>query len=251
MNIQAGVQACQPKRAAWTLDHLQSQQAIYLSNCLDASTKVMYQSGFNSYLAFCNLHNFDLKPSPEMLSFFISYMACQSSPTGKTISIQTITSYLSRIAHHLKPFYLIICSIRKHPLVVKTLQGAEKTDGWLISHKLLIEDGHLHLLLTKLGTSNEYDNLLFLAICFTTYHGLMQLGELVVPDNQRVLNFRKLSLRQMVIFIHNDSIHVFKFDLPTHKADCHYHRNSITIQSRCAPLDPVSEIGRASCRERV
>src|SRR5258708_13471749 len=84
MNIQAGVRAHQPKRAAWTLDHVQSQQVIYLSNCLDASTKVMYQSGFNSYLAFCNLHNFDLKPSPEMLSFFISFMACQSGVSGQT-----------------------------------------------------------------------------------------------------------------------------------------------------------------------
>src|SRR5260221_1837074 len=240
MNIQAGVRARQPKRAAWTLDCLRSQWAIYLSNCLDTSTKVSYQSGFNSYLAFCNLHNFDLEPSPETLSFFISYMAHQSGPTRKTISIQTITSYLSRIAHHLEPFYLIIHSIRKHPLVIKTLQGAEKTDGWSISCKLLIEDGHLCLLLTKLGTSNEYDNLLFLTICFTTYHGLMWLGELVVPDNPKMLNFRKLSLRQMVIFIHNDSVHAFKFDLPTHKADCHYHGNSITIQSRHAPLDPVS-----------
>ena len=105
MNLQAGVRARQPKRAAWTLDHLQSQHAIYLSNCLDASTKITYQSGINSYVAFCNLHNFDLDPSPDTLSFFVSFMAHQMGPMGNPISICTITSYLSGIAHHLEPFY--------------------------------------------------------------------------------------------------------------------------------------------------
>src|SRR5260370_13266503 len=198
MNIQAGVRAHQPKRAAWTLDHLQSQQVIYLSNCLDASTKVSYQSGFNSYLAFCNLHNFDLEPSPETLSFFIAFMVRQSGPSGKTLSIRTITSYLSGIAHHLEPFYPIIRSVRKHPLVVKTLQGAEKTDGRSISRKLPIEDEHLRLLIAKLGSSDNFNDCLFLAICFMAYHGLMRLGEIVTPDNPKMLNFRKLSLRRTV-----------------------------------------------------
>src|SRR5258708_4578907 len=241
MNIQAGVQACRPKRAAWTLDHLRSQQAIYLSNCLDASTKVSYQSGFNSYLTFCNLHNFDLEPSPETLSFFIAFMA---RPSGKTLSICTITSYLSGIAHHLEPFYSIIQSVRKHPLVVKTLQGAEKTDGRLISRKLPIEDEHLRLLVTKLGTSTEYDDYLFLAICFTAYHGLMRLGELVVPDNPKLLNFHKLSLHHTVVFTHDQPMHTFKFNLPTHKTDRRYHGNSVVIQSRHPPLDPVSVFSR-------
>ena len=241
MNIQAGVRARQPKRAAWTLDHLQSQRVIYLSNCLDASTKVSYQSGFNLYLAFCNLHNFDLEPSPETLSFFIAFMA---RPSGKTLSICTITSYLSGIAHHLEPFYPIIRSVRKHPLVVKTLQGAEKTDGRSISRKLPIEDEHLRLLVTKLGTSTEYDDHLFLAICFTAYHGLMRLGELVVPDNPKLLNFHKLSLHHTMVFTHDQPMHTFKFNLPTHKTDRRYHGNSVVIQSRHPPLDPVSVFSR-------
>ncbi len=194
----------------------------------------------NFYITFCNLHHLDLKPSPDTLSFFISYMACQTGPSGKTISIQTISSYLSGIAHHLEPFYPSIWSIRKHPLVIKTLQGAEKTDGHSVLQKLPIEDDHLHLLVSKLGSSDNFDDHLFLAICFTAYHGLMRLREIVTPDNPKKLNFRKLSLCCTVEFIHNNSIHAFKFNLPTHKVDWQYHGNLVVIQSRQIPLDPVS-----------
>ncbi len=194
----------------------------------------------NSYITFCNLHHLDLKPLPDTLSFFISYMACQTGPSGKTISIQTISSYLSGIAHHLEPFYPSIWSIRKHPLVIKTLQGAEKTDGHSVLQKLPIEDDHLHLLVSKLGSSDNFDDHLFLAICFTAYHGLMRLREIVTPDNPKKLNFRKLSLCCTLEFIHNNSIHAFKFNLPTHKADWQYHGNSVIIQSRQIPLDPIS-----------
>ncbi len=236
MNLWLGVQACQPKRAAWTLDCLWSQQAIYLSNCLDASTKITYQSGMNSYITFCNLHHLDLEPLPDTLSFFISYMAHQTGPSGKTISIWTISSYLSGIAHHLEPFYPSIRSIRKHPLVIKMIQGAEKTDGHSILWKLLIEDNHLCLLVSKLGSSDDFNDCLFLTICFTAYHGLMRLREIVTPDNPKKLNFHKLSLHHMVEFIHNNSIHAFKFNLPTHKVDWQYHGNSVVIQSRCQDL---------------
>src|SRR5258708_3606682 len=240
MNLQLGVRARQPKRATWTIDHLRSQRAIYLSNCLDTLTKTTYQSGMNSYITFCNTHNLDLDPSPDTLSFFISFMAHQIGPSGKPISIRMITSYLSGIAHHLEPFYPSIRSIRKHLLVVKTLQGAEKTDGRSITRKLPIEDEHLRLLIAKLGSSDNFNDCLFLAICFMAYHGLMRLGEIVTPDNPKMLNFRKLSLRRTVEFIQNNSIRAFKFNLPTHKADRRYHGNSIIIQSRHSPLDPVS-----------
>src|SRR5260221_2470998 len=103
MNLQAGVRVRQPKRAAWTIDHLRSQRAIYLSNCLDAFTKTTYQSGLNSYLAFCSLHNLDIEPSPDTLSFYISFMARPNRPFRQLISIRTITSYLSRIFHHPEP----------------------------------------------------------------------------------------------------------------------------------------------------
>ena len=68
----------------------------------------------------------------------------------------------------------------------------------------------------------------------------MRLGELVVPDNPKLSNFCKLSLCRTVEFIQNDSIQAFKFNLLTHKANHQYHGDSVIIQSRVAPLDPVS-----------
>jgi|SRR5258708_21873126 len=105
--------------------------------------------------------------------------------------------------------------------------------------KLLIEDEHLHLLIAKLGSSDNFNDHLFLTICFMAYHGLMRLGEIVTPNNPKMLNFHKLSLCHTVEFIQNDSIHAFKFNLPTHKADQQYHGNSIIIQSRHSPLNPI------------
>ena len=66
--------------------------------------------------------------------------------------------------------------------------------GQPIVHKLLIEDSHLLTLVNKLSSSSSYDDALFLAICITAYHGLMRLGELVIPDAPSKLNFCKIIL---------------------------------------------------------
>jgi len=141
----------------------------------------------NSYLAFCKHHSFDLNPTPDTLSLFIAYMACQTGPLGQLISIQTINSYLLGISHHLQPYFPNVSEARRHPLVVDTLCGSEKTDGQPFMQKLPLNDTHLHRLIDKLGSSNSYNDLLFLSICFTAYHGF-HLGELNVPDNPSKLN---------------------------------------------------------------
>ena len=56
-------------------------------------------------LTFCKLHHFDIEPTPDRLSLFIAYLACQTGPLGKLISIPTITSYLSGVTHFLEPSY--------------------------------------------------------------------------------------------------------------------------------------------------
>src|SRR5260370_36182409 len=91
----------QPKRAAWMRDHLQSQQDHYLSKCINVTTKATYQLRFNSYLAFCYRHKFNLDLTPDTLSLFIAYMACQTGPSGHLISVRTINLYLSGVNHHL------------------------------------------------------------------------------------------------------------------------------------------------------
>src|SRR5260370_29285567 len=93
----------QPKRAVWSTNHLCAQWAEYFSKCIDISSKSTSYSGFNSYLSFCYQHNIDLDPTPNTLSWFVAYMAWQTGPSGCSILIQTIHSYLSGISHHLQP----------------------------------------------------------------------------------------------------------------------------------------------------
>ena len=74
------------------------------------------------------------------------------------------------------------------------LHGAGKIDGCSVTQKQLIEDHHLTTLTQSLGESEAYDNCLFLAICFTAYHGLMHISKLVVPDDPKHLSIHKLTL---------------------------------------------------------
>ena len=47
---------------------------------------------------------------------------------------------------------------------------------------------------TEIADHFSLDDKLFLAICLTAYHGLMRLGDLVIPDSPNHLNFRKATL---------------------------------------------------------
>ncbi|KAF8338753.1 uncharacterized protein EI90DRAFT_2887365, partial [Cantharellus anzutake] len=181
------------------------------------------------------LHNRDIEPTPKTVSFFICYMAKQTGRSGNPLSIQTIISYLLGIVHHLQPFYLGAQAVRKHLLIVGVLRGVERTDGEPIRWKLLIES---HLLVDRYVVSSEFDNHLFLAICFTAFHGLLRIGELVVPDDTSKLNFWKLTLCCSMEFIHHDAINTYQFLLPTHKTDCR-EWILVVIQSRVFPLDPL------------
>ena len=143
MNICAKGSGCQPVRSAWSLERLHKEQADFRSNYLDKSTRATYQSGFNSYLSFCERHSLDSDPTPETLSFFIVYMAQQTGLSGRLISIRTISSYLSGVTHFLESSYPKVHDSRKDLMVTQTIRGAEKIVGQPIIRKLPIEDFHL------------------------------------------------------------------------------------------------------------
>ena len=239
MNLSGKGSGRQPVRLAWSLERLENERANFRSSYLDKSTLATYKSGLNSYLAFCEQHNFDINPTPDTLSFFIAYMARQTGPSGRPISIRTITSYLSGITFYLEPSYPHVRDIRKLPIISQMIRGAEKKVGQPIKRKLPIEDLHLHLLLEKLKESDDLDDKLFLAICFTAYHGLMRIGELVVPDDRKRLNFRKVILRQTVKISNSDAPGVYEFNLPTSKSDQRFFGNSVIIQACTGSLNPL------------
>src|SRR5260221_1600471 len=127
MNLAGKGSGQQPKRLAWSLERLENERANFRSSYLDKSTLATYKSGLNSYLAFCERHNFDINPTLDTLSFFIAYMARQTGPSGRPISIRTITSYLSGITFYLEPSYPHVRDIRKLPIISQTIQDRKST----------------------------------------------------------------------------------------------------------------------------
>src|SRR5580704_11500457 len=94
----------QPVRVAWTRDRLLLERTIALGNSLDVSSYSTYTSALNSYISFCKLHNFDITPTEETLSFFVVYMSYHIKP-------QSVDSYLSGICNQLEPHFP---DVRKH-----------------------------------------------------------------------------------------------------------------------------------------
>ena len=228
----------QPQRTAWSRDRLERQRALYMSGSVDPSSSSTYASGFQSYLAFCQRHGFDIDPTPDTLSFFVTYMSKQHNTKGKLISPRTISSYLSGVANTLEPYFPDVRKHRRHPFVIKTLRGAEKLDGRPITRKRALDDDDLMLLIQRFDMTVDHDTLLFLAICFTLYHGVMRLGECTQPDSTSHQNWRKMTRRRTVKLVAHDNIDTFEFLLPAHKGDPLFHGNLVVIQSRAGLLDP-------------
>ena len=151
-----------------------------------------------------------------------------------------INSYLSGVNYHLQATYPHVIESQQHSLVVDTLRGVEKPEGQAIGQKKAFEDKHLLQMLRLIGAPRSYDESLFLAICFTAYHGLMRLGELVIPDDPAKVQFCKMILCQTVVFSNEHSSSYYKFQLPTHKGDKQYHSNEIVIQECSSDIDPLA-----------
>ncbi|KAL1942047.1 hypothetical protein VTO73DRAFT_6577 [Trametes versicolor] len=58
------------------------ERAIALGHALDKSTT--YSSALNSYLTFCKIHSFPVDPTPDTLSFFVTFMCRQTDGCTRT-----------------------------------------------------------------------------------------------------------------------------------------------------------------------
>lgn len=92
------VRSRQPIRDAWTLERLSQERSILLGLSIDSSTALSYSSALNSYLNFCKIHALPIKPTPNTLSFYITYQSSFISPAS-------VTTYLSGICNQLEPFF--------------------------------------------------------------------------------------------------------------------------------------------------
>jgi len=208
-------------RTPWTRERLVRERAVALSLTIEPSSKAAYSSALQSYISFCTSHHFPIEPTVDTLSFFIVFMCSHIKP-------QSVESYLSGISSSLEPFYSNVRDIRRHHLVTKTLAGCKKMHTSPVHRKEPLDVTHLARLSTLFSHSLIHDDLLFLALLFTGFYGLLRLGELVWPDRRMLQDFRKTTLRHTVDLTPSS----YAFLLPGHKADRFFHGSQVLIHQQ-------------------
>ena len=219
----------QPKRDAWTMEHLINERSICLGYSLDTSSFGTYTSALNSYLTFCNLHDLPVDPTPDTLSFYVVFLSTHIKP-------DSVNSYLSGVCRQLEPFFPDVRRNRKTMLVSRTMTGCMRRFGTPVKRKTPLSRANLLFILDSMVSEPSHDDLLFAALILTGFHGLMRLGELVFPDKKKLRNYRKISLRHSVSVLPEQ----YSFFLPSHKGDRFFEGNTIIIQKLNTPTDPYN-----------
>jgi hypothetical protein len=163
------------------MDHLIHERSITLGYSLDTSTFGAYISAFNSYLTFCNSHNFPVDPTPDTLSLYAVYISSH-------INLKSADSYLSGICWQLEPFFPDVHKNRWSLLISHTVKGCKCRFGVTVKRKLPLGHSDLLLVINSLP-SPSHDDLLFLAQLLSGFHALLCLGELVFPDKIENRNY--------------------------------------------------------------
>ncbi len=88
-----------------------------------------YNSALNSYITFCKLHDFPVKPMEDTLSYYVVYMSSHIKP-------DSVGTYLSGICNHLENFFPDVRAIRNSILVSRTLKGCKRLKGSEVKRKL-------------------------------------------------------------------------------------------------------------------
>jgi len=221
--------ARQPSRQAWSMERLILERSICLGMTLDPNTFRSYSSHLNSYLTFCALHHFDVEPTPDTLSYYITFMSHHIQP-------RSVDNYLSGIVNQLEPHFPSVRAARQSSLVRKTLRGAHRLYDRPVSRKHALSRDDLTLALTSITRPFTHDDLLWITQLFCGFFGLLRLGELVSPDEVHIRSFSKLSLRTSVTITPTS----YSFLIQREKSDDHYEGNRVAVSSSLNEPDPLS-----------
>ncbi|EIW79271.1 hypothetical protein CONPUDRAFT_59467 [Coniophora puteana RWD-64-598 SS2] len=218
-------------RPTWSHEQLDRELAITLGFALDASSALAYSSALNAYTTFCRKHEFPIKPAPETFARFIVYMQHFVSP-------KTINSYLSGICNQLENLYPDVRSIRRSPMVAKTMKGSFRRFQTPSNRKDPLSRADLLRACTTLNPATVFDDALFIAQLLVGFYALMRSGELVRPDRRELHDYNKLSMRHSVKM----STSSISFTLPRHKADTTFE----ALAEDGVPFDQIQALGRWS-----
>lgn len=213
--------ARQPVRTAWSRERLIHERAIALGNVIDKSTLSNYSSALNSYLNFVKIHDLPVEPTPDTLSLFTVYMCFHINP-------RSVNTYLSGISQQLETHFPTVKAARNSSLVRRTLKGCMRMRGRATVRKRALTTDDLRLVVNHYKHSTSHDDLLFLAMLFTGFFGLLRLGELTFPDDTSLHNWKKVTRRNTVTVSESQ----YEFLLPGHKADRYFEGNKIIIPAR-------------------
>lgn len=206
--IHSQVWSRQPTQTACTLERLVHERSIALGSAIDSTSAYTYGSALNSYIEFCHLHNFSIKPTIDTFSFYVVFMSRHIDP-------HSVDSYLSSICNQLEDHWPEVRNVRKSPLVSKTLKGCKRLWGREIKRKLPLSHDQLNAAANSLPPSPSYDNILWIVMLFPGFFALLRLGKMVMHNNPKLCNPRKY-VRCLTAKI---SPSHYKFLLPGCKAD--------------------------------
>ncbi|KAI9571540.1 hypothetical protein HD554DRAFT_203794 [Boletus coccyginus] len=216
--ISSGLPSRQRAHEAWTMERLLTECSITLGLSLDNSTTRAYSSHLNSYLNFCHLHHFPVEPTPDTLSFFITYMSQHINP-------RSVETYLSGIVTQLEPFFPHVRDARRSRLVARTLKGSLRRFGRPVQRVDALTCNDLLLTMSLTPAPLAFDDLLFLTQLLSGFFALLRLGELTWPDTTLARDYQKLVLQHSVTLTPSS----YRFELQTDKADHLFEGNTILI----------------------
>jgi len=93
------------------------------------------------------------------------------------------------------------------------------------SHKRALSQADVDAVLYRYSEAQSHDNLLFLSLFLTAFFALMQLGDLIFPDDYSIMDWRKV-IRHSSVILHAGH---YGFTLPAHKADHQFEGNRILV----------------------
>ena len=175
------------------------------------------------------MHNFPVEPTADTLSFFTVYMSHHIKPSS-------VDNYLSSICQQLEPYFPSVRDARKSMVCKRTLTGCKRLQGVPTKRKRALSMDDLQLVIQHYSDSHNHDDLLFVTQMLTGFFALMHLGELVAPDDNSLLDPRKITAHTSVTLSDDD----YRFFLPSHKTDKFFEGNTIIVQCHHLVVDPYS-----------
>ena len=212
----------------WSMERLIHERALALSEAIDLSTKNSYGSALNSYLNFVLLHKLPVEPTDDTLSLYTVYMSFHIKP-------ESVDSYLSGVVHQLEPYFPDIRKACSSPLVKRTLHGCKRMRGSPMRRKGPLTLDNLGRVIEQYASSDQHDDLLFLAMLLTGFFALMRLGELTFPDDKAIRDWRKVTKRSSVQVTEK----LYEFHLPHHKADRYFEGNRVIVMANQFHHNPL------------